>query len=61
MAGYGVSAHQAPTLPFGPQLGRAAKVGGMLPVNFAVGAYYNAIRPEFGSTWRLRSQITFVF
>ena len=40
--------NQAWTLPFGAQVGRVVKIGGKLPINFAVGAYYNAIRPEFG-------------
>jgi hypothetical protein len=53
--------NQAWTLPFGAQVGRVVKIGGKLPINFAVGAYYNAIRPEFGSTWQLRTQITFIF
>ena len=37
------------------------KLGGKLPVNLLLGAYYNALRPEFGSTWQLRSQVTFIF
>jgi hypothetical protein len=37
------------------------KVGCKLPVNFAVGAYCNAVRPEFGPTWQLRAQVTFIF
>jgi hypothetical protein len=37
------------------------KIGDKLPINFAVAAYYNAIHPEFGSTWQLRTQITFIF
>ena len=38
------------TLPVGAQVGRVVKIGGKLPVNFALGAYYNALRPEFGPT-----------
>jgi len=26
-----------------------------------VGAYYNALRPEFGPTWQLRTQVTLIF
>jgi hypothetical protein len=49
------------TLPFGGGAGRVVKIGGKLPVNFQLGAYYNALRPEFGSTWQLRTQVTFIF
>jgi hypothetical protein len=49
------------TLPVGADIGRVVKIGGKLPVNFLVGAYYNAVRPEFGSTWQLRTQITLIF
>ena len=38
------------TLPVGAQVGRLIKIGGKLPVNLAVGAYYNTLRPQFGST-----------
>ena len=44
-----------------PNIGRVVKIGGKLPVNFLVGAYYNAVRPELGSTWQLRTQITLIF
>jgi hypothetical protein len=49
------------TVPIGAQAGRVVKVGGKLPVNFAVGAYHNAVRPEFGAPWQLRTQVTFIF
>ncbi len=49
------------TLPVGGQVGRVVKIGGKLPVNLTVGAYYNALRPEFGSTWQLRTQVTLIF
>jgi hypothetical protein len=49
------------TLPVGAQVGRVVKIGGKLPVNFLVGAYYNALRPEFGATWQLRTQMTLIF
>jgi hypothetical protein len=45
------------TLPVGAQVGRLIKIGGKLPVNLLIGAYYNAIRPEFGATWQLRTQV----
>jgi hypothetical protein len=49
------------TLPVGANIGRVVKIGGKLPVNFLVGAYYNAVRPELGSTWQLRTQVTLLF
>jgi hypothetical protein len=49
------------TLPVGANVGKVVKIGGKLPVNFSLGAYYNALRPEFGSTWQLRTQITLIF
>jgi hypothetical protein len=42
-------------------LGAGLLIGGKLPVNFAVGAYYNAVRAELGSTWQLRTQVTLIF
>jgi hypothetical protein len=49
------------TLPVGVQAGRLIRVGGKLPVNLLVGAYYNALRSEGAGTWQLRTQVTFVF
>ena len=49
------------TLPVGAQAGRLIKLGGKLPVNLLVGAYYNALRTSGDGTWQLRTQITFVF
>jgi hypothetical protein len=48
------------TLPIGAQAGRLIKIGSQ-PVNLLIGAYYNALRPEGGGTWQLRTQVTFVF
>jgi len=49
------------TLPIGAQAGRLIKIGGKVPVNLLVGAYYNALRPEFGATWQLRTQVALIF
>ena len=49
------------TLPVGVQGGRLIKVGGTLPVNMLLGAYYNAIRPTYGATWQIRAQIALIF
>ena len=48
------------TLPVGAAVGRVVKIGDKLPVNLQIGAYYNALRPEFGATWQLRTQVTFI-
>ena len=55
-----VSGDKAWTLPVGGQFGRVIKLG-KLPVNLQLGAYYNALRPEYGSTWQLKTQIVFIF
>ncbi|MCU0888479.1 MAG: hypothetical protein MUC64_10795 [Rubritepida sp.] len=49
------------TLPIGGNVGRVVKIGGRLPVNFLLGAYHNMLRPEFGPTWQIRTQVTFIF
>jgi hypothetical protein len=49
------------TLPVGANAGRLIKLGGKLPVNLLVGAYYNALRPTGGGTWQLRTQIAIIF
>lgn len=49
------------TLPVGAQFGRLIKLGGKLPVNLLVGAYYNALTPRFGAKWQLRTQIAVFF
>jgi hypothetical protein len=49
------------TLPVDAQAGRLIKVGGKLPVNLLLGAYYNALRPQFGATWQFRTQIAVIF
>jgi hypothetical protein len=48
-------------VPVGLQVGRLIKIGGKLPVNLLIGAYYNVVRPELGATWSLRTQVAFVF
>jgi hypothetical protein len=45
----------------GLQAGRLIKIADKLPVNMLVGAYYNALRPQFGATWQLRAQVAFIF
>jgi hypothetical protein len=52
--------NRAWTVPVGATAGRVVKIGTQ-PVNLSIGAYYNAIRPDFGPTWVLRTQVTFIF
>jgi hypothetical protein len=49
------------TLPVGAVAGRVIKLGGKLPINLLIGAYYNVLRPQFGATWQLRTQVAVVF
>ena len=49
------------TVPVGAQVSKLFKLGGKLPVNLLLGAYYYPIRQSFGSTWTIRSQIAFIF
>jgi hypothetical protein len=60
-ANWQTSGNNAWTLPVGADIGRVIKIGGKLPVNFQIGAYYNALRPQFGPTWQLRTQVTLIF
>jgi hypothetical protein len=39
----------------------ASQDRGKLSMNFQSGAYYNALRPEYGPTWQLRTQGTLIF
>jgi hypothetical protein len=60
-ANWEMAGNNAWTLPVGAAVGRVVKIGGKLPVNFQLGAYYNAVRPEFGGIWQLRTQVTLIF
>ncbi len=48
------------TVPLGGGGGRTFRIGS-LPVDLAVSAYYNVVRPEFGPRWQLSTALTFVF
>jgi len=45
------------TIPFGLSIGKIVKAGGKLPLNLQAGAYYNAVKPEYGADWQLRAQV----
>ncbi len=49
------------TVPVGGGFGKVVRIGGKLPVNLSLGAYYNAVRPQYGATWQLRTQVTLIF
>jgi hypothetical protein len=53
--------NEAWTLPIGAGAGKIVKLMGKLPVNLSIGAYYNAMRPAYGASWQLRTQVTLIF
>jgi hypothetical protein len=48
------------TVPVGGGIGRIIKLGGKLPLNLQLGAYYNAVSPRNGADWQLRFQLQFL-
>jgi hypothetical protein len=48
--------NQQLVLPVGGGIGKIFHIG-RLPVNAQIGAYYNAVRPDYASDWQLRAQI----
>ncbi len=48
------------TIPFGGGIGQVFRLGSQ-PVNFNVQPYYNVKKPEFGGSWQVRIQWTFLF
>jgi hypothetical protein len=55
------SAGERWTVPVGAEIGRVVWIGGRLPVALVLGTYYNAVRPQFGATWQLRTQLAIIF
>lgn len=53
-------ANQQLTLPLGGGIGKIFHLG-KLPLNAQLSAYYNVVRPDFGSEWQLRAQVQFMF
>jgi hypothetical protein len=50
------------TVPVGGGVGKIIKLGGKLPLNISLAAYYNAVTPkDFGANWQLRFQLQFLF
>ena len=60
-ANWPAAGNHAWTVPFGGGGGKVVKLFGKLPVNFQLGAFYNAIRPSFTGAWSLRTQVTLIF
>jgi len=48
------------TVPFGMGIGRIHKYGAQ-PVNWNLTAYWNAVRPDYGSVWTVRLQVTLLY
>ena len=48
------------TVPVGGGFGRLFKVD-KLPINAQIQAFYNVVKPQFGSTWSLRFQVQALF
>ena len=45
------------TVPMGGGVGKLFKLGGKLPVNTQLAAYYNLVRPTYAGNWQFRAQI----
>ncbi len=48
------------TVPVGGGVGRLVKFG-KLPVDFKLAAYWNAVKPQFGSSWSMQFHIKLLF
>jgi hypothetical protein len=55
-----LSGGQEWTLPVGGGIGKVFKLG-KLPINVQLQGFYNALTPDNGPSWQLRSQLTFIF
>ena len=59
-ANWEADSNQRWTVPLGGGIGKIFHLG-RLPVNTQLGAYYNVVHPDNGSTWSLRLQVQFMF
>jgi hypothetical protein len=57
IANWQAAGSQVWTVPMGGGIGKLFKLGGKLPVNTQLAAYYNVVRPEFAGNWLFRLQI----
>ena len=48
------------TVPAGGYVGKIVKLGGKLPLNLQLGAFYNVVTPENGADWQIRFQLQFL-
>lgn len=49
------------TVPVGGGIGRLMRIGGKLPVDVKLAAYYNVEKPRFGPQWDLQFTVKFLF
>lgn len=49
------------TVPLGGGVGHIFKIGGKLPLNTQIGAYYNVVTPTYGPNWQVRLQAQVMF
>jgi hypothetical protein len=56
-ANWQAAGSQVWTVPMGGGIGKLFKLGGKLPVNTQLAAYYNVVRPEFAGNWLFRVQV----
>lgn len=45
------------TVPLGATVGKLSRIGGKLPLNIQLGAFYNIVKPEWGAEWSTRVQV----
>lgn len=45
----------------GGQVGRAIEALGKLPIDLPIGACRRVVRPQVGSTWPLKTQVSTIF
>jgi hypothetical protein len=59
-ANWNVSSEDRWTVPIGGYAGKIVKLGGKLPLNLQLGAFYNVVTPRNGADWQLRFQFQFL-
>jgi hypothetical protein len=61
VAGVPIPLHgQRWTVPLGGGVGKIFHLG-KLPVNTQLSAYYNVVKPHFGSNWQIRALVQLMF
>jgi hypothetical protein len=49
------------TVPVGGGIGKLTRIGGKLPLDLKVSAYYNAEKPRFAPEWNFQVQLKLLF